>query len=73
MKTILELLDLPTVIEEYLETFDDGRPEAALARELQRRHAYPYLFVYADRAVLVTPLGVRAYARGVLERAGSTA
>ena len=61
--SVFELLDLGTVIEEYLDTHDDGRPEATIATELLRRSAVPCLYLYADRAVLVTPLGIRAYTR----------
>lgn len=61
--SVFELLDLPTVLEEYLETYDDGRPEAAIATELLRRSVTPCLYLYPERAVLVTPLGIRAYAR----------
>lgn len=61
--SVFELLDLGTVIEEYLDTYDDGRPEATIATELLRRSEMPCLYLYADRAVLVTPLGIRAYTR----------
>jgi hypothetical protein len=61
--SVFELLDLPTVVEEYLDTYDDGRPEATIASELLRRCVTPRLYLYAERAVLVTPLGIRAYTR----------
>ena len=58
---MFELLDTPTVLEEFLDAYDDAYDAFPAARELRRRCNGPIVFLLSDRAVLVTPLGVRVY------------